>query len=73
VYRLCSMEQLLADAQTRGEREATERIRARNHRVPSPTRTASGGPILMSVANMTDEEFAAIEDWVRRGRRVRLE
>jgi hypothetical protein len=73
VYRLCNLEGLLGEARAQGEREAAERIRARNHRLPSPTRSASGGPITLNVSQMSDEEFAAIEEWVRRGQRVRLD
>lgn len=72
-YRLINLEDLLREARARGEREAAERIRARNHRLPSPTRSASGGPATLNVSQMSDEEFAAIEEWVRRGRRVRLD
>jgi len=76
VYMLQNVDKIVAAreaaAKAAGERETAERVKARNDRIPTPTKGTAGVDKGLDVAHMSDEEFARIEESVRRGNYVKL-
>lgn len=75
-YKLTNLDKILAKAtetaKAAGEREAADRIRNRNSRVPTSSKGSSGTMGPLNPADLTDEEMDKIDAQVKAGKRVVL-
>ena len=75
-YELSNMDAILAAeraaAKAQGEQATVDSIRNRNERVPAPGKGKSGVLGKLDIANMSDADFAKLEEQVRAGRYVKV-